>query len=161
MALQSSGAIAISQIKAELGSPSNSLRTLSSLAGKSTPDAMSEFYGYSAAPPYNEGLNITYQSSNMNLSFLQDFDNPPYGSWQNNYTAGNSTNYNQPYSSAQIDFQLYSSTYTYIYLDFGWDLQSEACCDIGYIELSGPDGDRKLTKIKLGSDQQEGGVGKA
>jgi hypothetical protein len=48
MALQSSGAISISQIKSELGSSSNSLRTLSAAAGKSTPDAMSEFYGYSA-----------------------------------------------------------------------------------------------------------------
>jgi hypothetical protein len=47
MALQTSGAISISQIKTELSSASNSLRTLSSLAGKSTPDAMSEFYGYS------------------------------------------------------------------------------------------------------------------
>lgn len=48
MPLQSSGAISISQIKAELGSASNSLRALSSEAGKSTPDSMSEFYGYSA-----------------------------------------------------------------------------------------------------------------
>ena len=47
MALQSSGAISISQIRSELGTSSGSLRTLSSLAGKSTPDAMSEFYGYS------------------------------------------------------------------------------------------------------------------
>ena len=47
MALQTSGAISISQIKTELSSASNSLRALSSLAGKSTPDAMSEFYGYS------------------------------------------------------------------------------------------------------------------
>ena len=47
MALQSSGAISISQIRSELGSSSGSLRTLSSLAGKSTPDALSEFYGYS------------------------------------------------------------------------------------------------------------------
>jgi hypothetical protein len=53
MALQSSGAISISQIKAELGSSSYSLRTLSSEAGKSTPDAMSEFYGYSAAVTVN------------------------------------------------------------------------------------------------------------
>jgi hypothetical protein len=50
MALQSSGAISISQIRTELGSGSGSLRTLSAAAGKSTPDAMSEFYGYSAAP---------------------------------------------------------------------------------------------------------------
>ena len=52
MALQSSGAISISQIKTELSSASNSLRTLSSLANKSTPDAMSEFYGFSAATEY-------------------------------------------------------------------------------------------------------------
>lgn len=47
MALQSSGAISISQIKTELGSSDNSLRNLSSTAGFSIPDAMSEFYGYS------------------------------------------------------------------------------------------------------------------
>ncbi len=48
MALQSSGAISISQIQAELGG-SYSLRELSAAAGFSTPDAMSEFYGYSAS----------------------------------------------------------------------------------------------------------------
>ena len=50
MALQSSGAISIDNIRTELGQArgNNSLRSLSSLAGKSTPDAMSEFYGYSA-----------------------------------------------------------------------------------------------------------------
>ena len=58
MALQSSGAISISQIKAELGSSSYSLRTLSSEAGKSTPDAMSEFYGYSATTVVN--IDFTY-----------------------------------------------------------------------------------------------------
>lgn len=51
MALQTTGPIKISEIKAELGSSSNSLRTLSAAAGFSTPDAMSEFYGYSSAPP--------------------------------------------------------------------------------------------------------------
>jgi len=47
MALQSSGEISIGDIRTEIGSSSGSLRTLSSAAGKSTPDAMSEFYGYS------------------------------------------------------------------------------------------------------------------
>ena len=50
MPLPSSGAISISQIRTELGTSDGSLRNLSSLAGKSTPDAMSEFYGYSATP---------------------------------------------------------------------------------------------------------------
>jgi len=48
MALPSSGALSISQIKTELGSASNSLRTLSGLAGFATPDSISEFYGYSS-----------------------------------------------------------------------------------------------------------------
>ena len=55
MALQSSGAISISQIKTELGSCSNSLRALSAAAGKSTSDAMSEFYGYSGSGAYVYG----------------------------------------------------------------------------------------------------------
>jgi len=50
MALQGSGAIKISQIKTELGSASNSVRTLSAAAGKASPDAMSEFYSYSSTP---------------------------------------------------------------------------------------------------------------
>jgi hypothetical protein len=68
MPLPSSGAISISQIRTELGTSSGSLRTLSSLAGFSTPDAMSEFYGYSNAVtigidayvPYNLGCYNYY-----------------------------------------------------------------------------------------------------
>lgn len=54
MALQSTGAISINDIRVELGQAqaNSSLRSLSSLAGKSTPDAISEFYGYSNAVPY-------------------------------------------------------------------------------------------------------------
>jgi hypothetical protein len=53
MTLQSSGTIKISEIRAEIGTPSSnsnvSLRALSSSACKSTPDAMSEFYSYTHA----------------------------------------------------------------------------------------------------------------
>ncbi|CAB4154009.1 hypothetical protein UFOVP638_47 [uncultured Caudovirales phage] len=56
MALPSSGTLSISQIRTELGSSSGSLRTLSGLAGKSTPDAISEFYGYA-------NNSITFSSS--------------------------------------------------------------------------------------------------
>lgn len=69
MTLQSSGAISISQIKTELGSGSYSLRTLSAAAGKSTPDAMSEFYGYSNAVLYTTNLicyTDPYVTSNYN-----------------------------------------------------------------------------------------------
>ena len=48
MALQSSGAISLSDIKTELGSSANDFRTLHAAAGFSTPDSISEFYGYSA-----------------------------------------------------------------------------------------------------------------
>ena len=44
MALPSSGPLSIDDIRTELGSSSGSLRTLSAAAGKSTPDAISEFY---------------------------------------------------------------------------------------------------------------------
>jgi hypothetical protein len=52
MALPSSGPISISQIQTELSNGNNSLRALSAAVGFSTPDAMSEFYGYSAATQY-------------------------------------------------------------------------------------------------------------
>jgi hypothetical protein len=48
MALPSSGTLSMSQIKTELGSSNNSLRALSAQVGFSTPDAISEFYGYGA-----------------------------------------------------------------------------------------------------------------
>jgi hypothetical protein len=51
MPLPSNTTISISQIRTELGTSNGSLRALSALAGKSTPDAMSEFWGYS---------NVTY-----------------------------------------------------------------------------------------------------
>lgn len=59
MALQGSGAISISQIKTELGSSSNSLRTLSAAAGFSSPDSMSEFYGFASytPPSYSSGAS--------------------------------------------------------------------------------------------------------
>jgi len=51
MALPSSGQLSINDIRVELGQAqaNSSLRSLSNLAGFSTPDAISEFYGYSAA----------------------------------------------------------------------------------------------------------------
>ena len=51
MALQSSGAISMSQIGTELSNASRSLRTLSAAASKSAPDSFSEFYSYSAYSP--------------------------------------------------------------------------------------------------------------
>jgi hypothetical protein len=56
MPLPSSGPLGIGAIRTELGTSNSSLRGLSSLAGFGTPDAISEFYGYSAATvPYSYG----------------------------------------------------------------------------------------------------------
>ena len=63
MALQSSGPISIGDIRTEIGSSSGSLRTLSAAAGKSTPDAISEFYGYSS-------VTLTSFSSSINSNFF-------------------------------------------------------------------------------------------
>jgi len=54
MALPSSGPLSINDIRVELGQAqaNSSLRSLSNLAGFSTPDAISEFYGYSPALGY-------------------------------------------------------------------------------------------------------------
>ena len=76
MALPSNTTISISQIRTELGSASGSLRTLSSLAGKSVPDAMSEFWGYSAGPPliYWDGqFIVSYSGPASGYVFAANF----------------------------------------------------------------------------------------
>lgn len=60
MALPSSGPLSIGDIRTELGSGSGSLRALSALASFSTPDAISEFYGYNAAIATVEVYNSSY-----------------------------------------------------------------------------------------------------
>ena len=77
MALQGSGALSISQIRTELGNASYSLRTLSAAAGKSTPDSMSEFYGYS---------NATTFPSNWQYSPLTTLADPGSGNIRLNST---------------------------------------------------------------------------
>ena len=54
MALPGSGPISINDIRVELGQAqaNSSLRSLSALASKSSPDAMSEFYGFSASTAF-------------------------------------------------------------------------------------------------------------
>jgi len=68
MALPSSGPLSISEIRNEevnVGGLSStySLRTLSSQAGKSTPDSISEFYGYSAATLVTSGLALNLDAN--------------------------------------------------------------------------------------------------
>jgi hypothetical protein len=65
MALQSSGQISIGDIRTEIGSSSGSLRTLSAAASKSTPDAISEFYGYSHSS--TNSATLYYDSNGCGL----------------------------------------------------------------------------------------------
>jgi hypothetical protein len=73
MALPTSGPLSISMIRTALGSSSGSLHALSVAAGKGTPDAISEFYGYS--PPVSctntsFGFNRTnYNTACSNYNF--------------------------------------------------------------------------------------------
>lgn len=78
MALQTSGQIKISEIRTELGSTSNSLRTLSAAAGFSTPDAMSEFYGYSSAPPFTPST-LYWRGDGVNDTLR--LEGVPIGGW--------------------------------------------------------------------------------
>lgn len=67
MTLPTSGPLSINAIRTELATTTGSLRALSSQAGFSTPDAMSEFYGYSN----NVTITVygkTSQSYTSNLS---------------------------------------------------------------------------------------------
>ena len=60
MALPSSGQLSLGDIAGELGvDPPLSLRSMSNTAGFSTPDAVSEFYGYSAGG----GVTYTYYAT--------------------------------------------------------------------------------------------------
>ena len=71
MALPSSGSLSLNDIRAELSAASTnvSLRSMSSTAGKSTPDAVSEFYGYSNIP-----LGLSSALYTQNLSSTTTWD---------------------------------------------------------------------------------------
>jgi hypothetical protein len=119
MALQTSGAISISQIKTELGSSSNSLRALSAAAGKSAPDAMSEFYGYSSLPPLSDGFNLI---SNTNMTIQSQL-------WY--YIDGYSNIFYQDGAVAEARVILqYTFDHT---LNISLTVSSEPCCDTAYV----------------------------
>jgi hypothetical protein len=119
MALQGSGAISISQIRTELGSGSYSLRTLSAAAGKSTPDAMSEFYGYSAGPTYTfYGSGYGFEPCNGSYQLYEGSD----GNWYRSFNGG--ATYILRTSDLYLEYGYYDSEWEeFIYigyqLDFG------------------------------------------
>ena len=101
MALQSSGAISVGQIRTELGSASGSIRTLSAAAGKSTPDAMSEFYSYSASGAYQYGspfmlfdFSVTASYSNSGSQITDLSGNSNHGVFVTGTGKGSATTIN-------------------------------------------------------------------
>lgn len=71
MTLPTSGPLSINAIRTELATTTGSLRALSSQAGFSTPDAMSDFYGYNnnvTITVYGK-TSLTYTSNLTNYRF--------------------------------------------------------------------------------------------
>jgi hypothetical protein len=102
MALPSSGTISIGQIRANLNTSNGSLRFLSSRAGKSTPDSMSEFRGYQYPPAY-----ITYSQNVGQLYDGCSMSMDSYGQWEGTDVGGY---YIGPYSGGGNEgYNVYNS----------------------------------------------------
>ena len=117
MALPSAGnPLSFSQIRTELSAASTnvSLRSMSSTAGKSTPDAVSEFYGYSSIPLglssalYTQNLSSTTSwdifQGDVEISTLSDYDGKN-GRLVIQYTNGTAS------TSYRGDFQIGATIY--------------------------------------------------
>jgi hypothetical protein len=98
MALQSSGPISLGEIQAEMQIGSYSLRANSSAAGFSTPDSMSEFYGYNRyVPP------TCYILSALDSGYLDYYD------CSGNYTVGYFDFGDQVCGQSPISYNLYNT----------------------------------------------------
>jgi len=75
--LPPSGPLSINDIRVELGQAqaNSSLRALSNLAGFSTPDAISEFYGYPPTPNYRTFSIVSNGTSQGEVCSVFDPDN--------------------------------------------------------------------------------------
>ena len=96
MPLQGSGAISMTNINQELNACDYSLRNLSSLAGKSTSDAMSEFYNYNGAyrfgsPQLVFDFNLQNQYSNSGTQIKDLSGNNNHGTFSAGTGTGNPT----------------------------------------------------------------------
>ena len=77
MPLPSSGTLSLNDIRVELGlAQSNvSLRSMSNTAGFSTPDAVSEFYGYPPTPNYRTFAIVNFPTTSGEVCSIRDEDN--------------------------------------------------------------------------------------
>lgn len=138
MALPSSGPLSIGQIRTELGSSSGSLRTLSAAAGKSTPDAISEFYGYSACPAY--GTYYSQYCSGYDLYYT--YHNGSCGYYSTLYQSNSTTCGYVPPSACTIWYAAYSGyhdyvdcngSYQYVYLEYNGSVCAQSVYSGGLI----------------------------
>lgn len=119
MPLPSSGAISIDNIAAEQTTCSWSLRSLSSNAGKTTPDSMSEFYNYNGAYRYGSpqlvfDFNLRNQYSNSGTTIRDLSGNNNHGTFVTGTGTGSATTVtgytpgylSLPGSSAQLSVRI-------------------------------------------------------
>ena len=102
MALQGSGEISIADIKTEIGSASGSLRTLSNLAGKSSPDAMSEFHGYSHLTSYTSSDMGVFNETCHFSGSLHTLDQTYYHNGSGTYPTAGDTCYSNSSGSSVL-----------------------------------------------------------
>jgi hypothetical protein len=105
MALPSSGQLSIDDIRNEIGTSDGSLRALSSLAGLSTPDSMSEFYSYDA---------FTYYASWY-------ADAPCIGTYYDIYLRANGKYYVDTGGGFAEMYSIAEYWYEFLYYDFWFD----------------------------------------
>jgi hypothetical protein len=105
MTLVASGQISIDDIRTEIGTTDGSLRALSSLAGKGTPDSLSEFYSYNAFSYY-----ATWQS-----------DAPCIGQSYDIYLRANGKYYADTGGAFAEMYSIAEYWYEFLYYDFWFD----------------------------------------
>jgi len=109
MALQSSGSISISQIKAEVGGSSSSLTTLSTTAGKSAPHGMQEFYGYSALETFYGSAITNFMQACNQITGVQYWHNG-----DTTYPEGGDAVYTNNSGSATLGNGVYKTANSFI-----------------------------------------------
>lgn len=98
MSLPSSGSISINQIRTELNVGTSNLRGLSSILGKTTPDSMSEFYGYTMPPyqiNYSQNTGQLYDGCSMSMDSYGQLEGQDVGGYYYGpYGGGGNAGYN-------------------------------------------------------------------
>lgn len=120
MAVQSSGQISFSDIADEFGVSNNnlSLDAFSNLAGKSAPDSISEFYGYSSVSSFAWTGSVRSPSS-----FGACFNSINQSYFHNNGSGGSTTFIainDYVYSDSSLQNKLTSGYYKVSHPSFDW-----------------------------------------